>query len=90
MTKLPRKLTAVIIGLIAFVGGFMFLLPQGCEEELGVPSWERCNTWMGGPALSVSDLGLAHEFDILIPLAVGVLAGGLTWWLLGLGATDRP
>ena len=32
---------------------------------------------------------LNNQFDILLPLAIGVLAGFVTWWLLGLRNRDR-
>jgi len=67
----------------------MFLFPTGCADFGGVPSWERCITVMGNPAFSLTDWGLDNTFDILIPLAVAVFAGGVTWWLLGLRHTDR-
>jgi hypothetical protein len=89
MKRAYRKLTSVILGLVAFVVGYMFLFPTGCNEPGGVSSWERCVTVMGNPAFSLSDWGLANQFDILIPLAVGILVGGVTWWLLG-PRTDRP
>jgi hypothetical protein len=80
--RLPRKLTSVTIGVVGFSGAVMFLLPTGCGEG-GGSSWERCTTMMGTPAFSFSEWGLAPQFDILIPLAVGVLAAAVTWWLLG-------
>jgi hypothetical protein len=82
MNRPYRKLISVIIGVVALVGGYMFLFPTGCNEPGGGSSWERCVTIMGNPAFSLSDWGLANQFDILIPLAVGILAGGVTWWLL--------
>lgn len=89
--RLPRKLIAVIMGVVAFVGAYMFLFPTGCADVDAMSSWERCTTVMGNPAFSVSEeLGLANQFDILIPLAVGVLAGLVTSWLLGSRTTDRP
>ena len=81
MKRAHRKLTSVILGLVAFVVGYMFLFPTGCNASGGVSSWERCVTVMGNPAFSLSDWGLANQFDILIPLAVGILVGGVTWWL---------
>ncbi len=80
--RLPRKLTSVIIGVVAFVGVYMFLFPTGCAAVDGISSWERCHTVMGNPALSLTDWGLDNTFDILIPLAVSVLAGSVTWSLL--------
>ncbi len=83
MDRPPRKLTSVIIGVVGFVGAYMFLFPTGCAAVDGVSSWERCITVMGNPAFSVTDWGFDNTFDILIPLVVGVLAGAVTWWLLG-------
>lgn len=67
----------------------MFLFPTGCAAVDGVPSWERCVTVMGNPAFSLTDWGLDNTFDILIPLAVALLAAGITWWLLRSRHTDR-
>ena len=76
-----HKLTSVVIGVVAFIGGYMFLFPTGCADVGGMSSWERCTTVMGNPAFSLSDWGFANQFDILIPLAVGLLVGAATWWL---------
>jgi hypothetical protein len=89
MDRPPRKPTSVIIGVVAFVGAYMFLFPTGCAAVDGVSSWERCTTVMGNPAFSLTDWGLDNTFDILIPLVVGVFAAAVTWWLLGLGNADR-
>ena len=82
-------MASTAIGVVAFAGGYMFLFPTGCAAVDGVPSWERCITVMGNPAFSLTDWGLDNTFDILIPLAAAVLAGAITWWLLGLRPTDR-
>jgi NhaP-type Na+/H+ or K+/H+ antiporter len=89
MDRLPRKLTSVTIGVVAFVGSYLFLFPSGCDDIGGVSSWERCITAIGTPAFSLTDWGLDNKFDILIPLVVGVLAGVVTRWLLGLRNSDR-
>lgn len=73
----------MVVGVVAFVVAYMFLFPTGCADVEGMPSWERCTTVMGNPAFSLSDWGLANQFDILIPLAVAALAALVTWWLLG-------
>jgi hypothetical protein len=81
--RLPRRLASVIVGVVAFVGAYLFLFPNGCADVGGMSSWERCSTVMGNPAFSVAEeLGLANQFDIVIPLAVGFLAGAVTSWLL--------
>ena len=86
---LPRKLTSVVIGVAAFIGLIVSVFPTGCGDAGGMPSWERCTTMMGTPAFSLTDWGLGNQFDILVPLIVGVLAGGVTWWLLGLRNSAR-
>jgi len=88
--RLPRRLISVIVGVIAFVGAYLFLFPTGCADVDGMSSWERCVTEMGNPAFSVAEeLGIANQFDIIIPLAVGVLVGVVTSRLLRLRITDR-
>jgi hypothetical protein len=73
----------VVIGLVAFVGYCLFLFPTGCADVDGMSSWERCTTVMGNPAFSVAEeLGVANQFESIIPLAVGFLGGAVTSWLL--------
>ena len=88
MERLPRKLTSVTIGVIAFVASYLFLFPSGCVDISGVSSWERCTTAIGTPAFSLTDWGLDNKLDILMPLVAGVLAGLVTWWLLGSRNSD--
>lgn len=90
MDGLPSKLTSVTIGVAAFIGSYVFVFPSGCTEGGGMSSWERCTTLIGTPAFSLTDWGLDNTFDIFIPLVVGVLAGGVTWWLLGLRNSAHP
>lgn len=82
MSRRTRMLASVILGVVALVGAYVFLFPSGCDDVAGVPSWERCTTLVGTPAFSLTDWGLDNKFDILIPLVVGVLVGGLAWSLL--------
>ncbi|MFZ0015393.1 MAG: hypothetical protein WAL25_14915 [Acidimicrobiia bacterium] len=89
MDRLPRRLSSVVVGVVAFVVAYMFLFPSGCADVEGMSSWDRCTTVMGNPAFSLSDWGLANQFDILIPLAVAVLAALFTWWLLGLRSPEQ-
>ena len=90
MERRFRKRTSWTLGVVAFVGAYLFLFPSGCADVEGVPSWERCTSLMGLPAFSLTDWGLDNTFDILIPLAVGLLARAITWWLLELRNSDRP
>ncbi|MBI4218876.1 MAG: hypothetical protein HY682_01950 [Chloroflexi bacterium] len=91
MNSLARALASVTIGIAAFVGLVVFVFPWGCVEPLGVPSWERCTTFIGTPAFSFTDWdwGRDNKFDIFVPLVAGVLAGGVTLWLLGLKKAGR-
>lgn len=89
MDRLPRRLSSVVVGVVAFVVAYMFFFPTGCADIDGMTSWERCTTVMGNPAFSLSDWGLANQFDILIPLAVAVLAAFATLWLLGSPSTEQ-
>jgi hypothetical protein len=73
----------MIIGVVAFVGAYLFLFPTGCADVDGMSSWERCTTVMGNPSFSPSEeLGIANQFDIIIPLAVAFLGGAVTSRLL--------
>ena len=82
----PRKPISVIVGVVAFVGAYLFLFPTACADVEGVSSWERCTTVMGNPAFSAAEeLGLANQFDIIVPLAIGVLGGAVTSWLSAAG-----
>lgn len=73
----------MIVGVVAFAGAYLFLFPTGCADVDRMSSWERCTTVMGNPAFSIAEeLGLANQFDIVIPLVVGVLAGAVTSRLL--------
>lgn len=79
----------MIVGVVAFAAAYLFLFPQACADVEGMSSWERCTTLVGTPAFSLTDWGLDNLFDILMPLAAGVLAGGLSWWLLGRASAPR-
>lgn len=78
------------IGVAAFAVTILFLYPTWCADVGDMSSWERCTTWIGTPAFSLTDWwALNNQFDILLSLVVGVLAGHISWWLLGLRNTDR-
>lgn len=85
MDRLTRTLGSIFTGVLGLVAGYMFLMPSGCDDEGGVPSWERCTSAMGLPAFSVEDLGLDATWNILIPLLAGVVVGVVTWKLIGVG-----
>lgn len=79
-------------GIVGTVVSFFFLVPAGCNEEGGVPSWERCSSFVGTPAFSVEDFGWDNALDVTQPILVGLLLGLITWWLLGTfqGSDDGP
>jgi hypothetical protein len=89
MEGLPRTMAALAAGVVAFVGAFYYLMPAGCDDVGGVPSWERCTSLEGTPAFSLSDLGLPNQFDILIPLFAFALVASITWLLLGATDSDQ-
>jgi hypothetical protein len=89
MEGLSRTVASVLAGGIAFAGAFYFLMPAGCDDVGGVPSWERCTSLGGTPAFSLSDLGLPNQFDILIPLFAFALVASITWLLLGATDSDQ-
>lgn len=71
----------MITGVVATIATFPLLVPAGCNEEAGVPSWEQCTSFLGTPAFSVSDFGWDATLDAIQPLLVGLLVGLLVWWV---------
>lgn len=88
MDTRSRNWSSVTVGVVGFVGAFLFLMSWSCDDIGGVSSWERCMTLMGTRGFSVVDWGLSDNLDALIPIVVGLLAGAITWWLLGLRKPD--
>ena len=86
---LPRGLISTIVGVIVFALAVMFLMPTGCADVAGVPSWERCTTMMGTPAFSVNDFGLANQFDILVPFGLAIVASLVTWFVVTAANEER-
>ena len=78
-------------GIVAFVGGFVFSMPMGCDDVGGVPSWERCTSAMGTPAFSpAEDFGLPFFADLLVPLVLAASMAGLMWWISGRSVPAGP
>jgi NhaP-type Na+/H+ or K+/H+ antiporter len=71
----------VLLGVVAFLVAFLFLMAWGCGDVGGVSSWERCRSAMGTPAFSVEDWGLDASLNALIPVVLGLLVGIVTWWI---------
>lgn len=85
MNRLARVLSSIGAGVFGFIVGALFLMPAGCNDVGGVPSWERCTSAFGLAAFSVEDLGLESTLDILIPVVAGLLVALATWALIGVG-----
>ena len=72
-------LPAILRAMLSVGAGAVTLLSTmvaGCDDEGGVPSWERCQTWLGNPTV---DWPGAPLFALALSLGVGYLV----WRLLG-------
>lgn len=54
-----------------------------CDHRGGVPSWERCQSWLGNPIIEWP----GGNVSPLFALALGIGVGYLVWWLLGRSQT---
>ena len=77
---MTRTVATVITGVMAAVVAFLFLVPSGCTDQGGVPSWERCTSFLGTPAFSVEDFGWDTTLNLVQPILIGLLVGLLVWW----------
>ena len=72
-------LLAILRAMLSVAAGVVTLLSTmvaGCNDLGGVPSWERCHTWLGNPTVDWPGAPL-----LALALALGV--GYLVWWLFG-------
>ena len=72
-------LLAILRPMLSVTAGVVTLLSTvvaGCNDVDGVPSWERCHTWLGNPTV---DWPGAPLFALALSLGVGYLV----WWLFG-------
>lgn len=72
-------LLSVLRPMLSVASGVVTLLSTaaaGCDDVDGVPSWERCDTWLGNPTV---DWPGAPLFALALSLGVGYLV----WWLSG-------
>jgi len=67
-----RPMLSVAAGVVALLSTMV----AGCNDVDGVPSWERCHTWLGNPTV---DWPGAPLFALALALGVGYLV----WWLFG-------
>lgn len=73
------SLLSILRAMLAVAAGVATLLSTavaGCDDEGGVPSWERCSTWLGNPTV---DWPGAPLFALALALGVGYVV----WRLLG-------
>ena len=73
------RLLSVLRPMLSVAAGVVTLLSTavaGCDDEGGVPSWERCDTWLGNPTV---DWPGAPLFVLALSLGVGYLV----WRLFG-------
>jgi hypothetical protein len=70
-----RVVLAVAAGLLTSLG----TMTARCDDRGGVPSWERCQSWLGNPIIEWP----GGNFSPLFALAIGLGIGYLVWWLLG-------
>ncbi len=78
LLSILRPLLSVAAGVATFLGTFR----TDCDHVAGVPSWERCETWLGTPTVDWPGAPL-----LTLVLALGV--GYLVWWLFGRVFLDR-
>ena len=72
---IARIMLSVGAGVVAFLG----TMTASCDDRGGVPSWERCQSWLGNPMVEWP----GGNFAPLFALVFGICVGGLVWWLLG-------
>jgi len=70
-----RIVATVLAGIVTFLG----TMTAACDDIGGVPSWERCRSWLGTPIIEWPGGNWSPIFSLLL----GVGAGYLMWWLLG-------
>ncbi len=70
-----RIVLSVAAGMVTFLG----TMTAHCDDIGGVPSWERCQSWLGDPMIEWP----GGNFSPLLSLAFGIGVGYLIWWLLG-------
>ena len=67
-----RPMLSLAAGVTTFLGTFI----AECHDEAGVPSWERCRTFLGTP-------GVEWPGATLLAFALGLSVGYLVWRLFG-------
>jgi len=73
--------------VLSALAGFTVLIltmPAGCGDVGGVPSWERCSSFIGLPAIALGDdLGIGSTWNWLGPMLLAAVIAALVWAILG-------
>ena len=72
LLSILRPSLSVAAGVVTLLS----TVAAGCDEEGGVPSWERCRTWLGN---STVDWPGAPLFALALGLGVGYVVWRLLW-----------
>ena len=72
LLSILRPMLSVAAAVITLLG----TAAAGCDDEGGVPSWERCYTWLGNPTVDWPGAPL-----LALALSLGV--GYCVWRLFG-------
>lgn len=70
-----RILVSSLAGIMTFLG----TMTAGCDDIGGVPSWERCRSWLGTPIIEWR----GGDWSPIFPLLLGIGVGYLVFRLLG-------
>lgn len=73
---IARMSLAAVVGITTFLAA----QPAGCDDIGGVPSWERCRSWLDTPTV---EWPLGMLGDLVFPLLIAAAAGALVWWIAG-------
>ena len=74
-----KLIVRIVLSVVAGVVTFLGTMTSYCDDIGGVPSWERCQSWLGNPVIEWP----GGNFSPLFALALGIGVGYLIWWLLG-------
>jgi hypothetical protein len=70
-----RIALSVVAGVVTFLG----TMTAFCDDNGGVPSWERCRSWLGNPTIEWPGGNISPLFTLVLGIGVGYII----WWLLG-------
>ena len=70
-----RLAFSLFAGVVTFLG----TMTLGCDDAGGVPSWERCTSWLGNPILEWP----GGDWNLVFPIVLAIVVGSGAWWVLG-------